>query len=162
MKTPSGRTSAVPSLVAQGGTTSTHSNTPQHHHRCRKANTSSRSRSSSGSRRTSSHAMSQHTAHKRPKDDKIIIEELQIANCHLRKMVDSLFFELSNCQQENFELKARVRLLEEQLACANAAVNINSDELAIVARHREEVLFMNKNKSNTYIYIYIKITVLRV
>ena len=64
-------------------------------------------------------------------------------------MVDSLFFELSNCQQENFELKARVRLLEEQLACANAAVNINSDELAIVARHREEVLFIMK-LSNYY------------
>ena len=101
--------------------------------------------------------MSQHTAHKRPKDDKIIIEELQIANCHLRKMVDSLFFELSNCQQENFELKARVRLLEEQLACANAAVNINSDELAIVARHREEVSFI-KN-INIYINIYISICI---
>jgi hypothetical protein len=74
---------------------------------------------------------------KRPKDDKIIIEELQIANCHLRKMVDNLFSELSICQQENFELKARVRLLEEQLAMANAVAN--NDELAIVARHREEV-----------------------
>ena len=75
--------------------------------------------------------------HKDNKDDKIIIEELQIANCHLRKMVDSLFFELSNCQQENFELKARVKLLEEQLAFANAVAN--NDELAIVTRHREEV-----------------------
>ena len=74
---------------------------------------------------------------KRPKDDKIIIEELQIANCHLRKMVDNLFFELSNCQQENFELKARVRLLEEQLAIANAVAS--NDELPIVTRHREEV-----------------------
>ena len=81
---------------------------------------------------------------KRPKDDKIIIEELQVANCHLRKMVDSLFYELSNCQQENFELKARVRLLEEQLAVATAAPN--NDELAIVARHREEVRSrLNKN-----------------
>ena len=76
-------------------------------------------------------------AMKRPKDDKIIIEELQVANCHLRKMVDSLFFELSNCQQENFELKARVRLLEEQLAVATAVAT--NDELAIVTRHREEV-----------------------
>ena len=74
---------------------------------------------------------------KRPKDDKIIIEELQIANCHLRKMVDNLFFELSNCQQENYELKARVRVLEEQLAIANAVAQ--NDELAIVTRHREEV-----------------------
>ena len=74
---------------------------------------------------------------KKPKDDKIIIEELQVANCHLRKMVDSLFFELSNCQQENFELKARIRILEEQLAALTAAAA--NDELAIVARHREEV-----------------------
>ena len=73
---------------------------------------------------------------KKPKDDKIIIEELQVANCHLRKMVDSLFFELSNCQQENFELKARIRILEEQLAALTAAAA--NDELAIVARHREE------------------------
>ena len=135
MKTPSGRTSAVPSLIAQGGTSSTHSNTPQHHHRCRKVNSSSRSRSSSASRRNNVATLP--GALKRPKDDKIIIEELQIANCHLRKMVDSLFFELSNCQQENFELKARVRLLEEQLAVANAVAN--NDELAIVTRHREEV-----------------------
>ena len=135
MKTPSRRTSAVPSLVAQGGTTSTHSNTPQHHHRCRRANTPSRSRSSSGSRRNNGTMLA--GALKRPKDDKIIIEELQIANCHLRKMVDNLFFELSNCQQENFELKARVRLLEEQLAIANAVAS--NDELPIVTRHREEV-----------------------
>ena len=41
----------------------------------------------------------------------VIIEELQIANCHLRKMVDSLFVELNNCQRENRELKQRVRHL---------------------------------------------------
>jgi len=51
-------------------------------------------------------------ASKKPKDDKVIIEELQVANCHLRKMVDSLFHELSTCQRENLELKARVRYLE--------------------------------------------------
>ena len=143
MKTPSGRTSAVPSLIAQGGTASTHSthsNTPQHHHRCRKAHTSSRSRSSSASRRNTMGGTLP-GALKRPKDDKIIIEELQIANCHLRKMVDNLFFELSNCQQENYELKARVRVLEEQLAIANAVAQ--SDELAIVNRHREEVRQVN-------------------
>lgn len=55
------------------------------------------------------------TASKRPKDDKVIIEELQIANCHLRKMVDSLFLELNNCQRENKELKQRVRHLEGQI-----------------------------------------------
>lgn len=139
MKTPSGRTSAVPSLLAQGGTSSTHSNTPQHHHRCRKVSSASRSRSSSASRRNNTQTLP--GALKRPKDDKIIIEELQIANCHLRKMVDNLFSELSICQQENFELKARVRLLEEQLAMANAVAN--NDELAIVARHREEVRLVN-------------------
>ena len=42
----------------------------------------------------------------------VIIEELQVANSHLRKMVDSLFYELSSCQAENLELKAKVRYLE--------------------------------------------------
>jgi len=51
-------------------------------------------------------------ASKKPKDDKVIIEELQVANCHLRKMVDSLFHELSTCQRENLELKSRIRYLE--------------------------------------------------
>ena len=44
-------------------------------------------------------------------DSQVIIEELQIANCHLRKMVDSLFLELNNCQRENNQLKQRVRNL---------------------------------------------------
>jgi hypothetical protein len=51
-------------------------------------------------------------ASKKPKDEKVIIEELQVANSHLRKMVDSLFFELSACQRDNLELKARVNQLE--------------------------------------------------
>lgn len=55
------------------------------------------------------------SAVKRPKDDKVIIEELQIANCHLRRMVDSLFLELNNSQRENKELKQRVRHLEGQI-----------------------------------------------
>ena len=42
----------------------------------------------------------------------VIIEELQIANCHLRKMVDSLFLELTNSQSENKKLKERIRVLE--------------------------------------------------
>jgi len=46
------------------------------------------------------------------KDDKVIIEELQTANSHLRKMVDSLFFELSACQEENHRLKLKIRELE--------------------------------------------------
>ena len=52
------------------------------------------------------------TASKKPKDEKVIIEELQVANSHLRKMVDSLFFELSSAQRENLELKARLRYYE--------------------------------------------------
>ena len=51
---------------------------------------------------------------KQPKDDKVIIEELQTANSHLRKMVDTLFFELSACQEENVRLKSRIRELERQ------------------------------------------------
>ena len=51
-------------------------------------------------------------ASKRPKDDKVIIEELEVTNCHLRKMVDSLLYELNPCQRENLELKTQVRYLE--------------------------------------------------
>jgi len=51
---------------------------------------------------------------KKPKDDKVIIEELTTANNHLRKMVDTLFFELSACQEENAHLKARIRGLEQE------------------------------------------------
>lgn len=54
-------------------------------------------------------------ASKKPKDDKVIIEELQVANCHLRKMVDSLFFELNVCQRDNLELKARIKRLEAEM-----------------------------------------------
>ena len=52
----------------------------------------------------------------------VIIEELQVANSHLRKMVDSLFYELSSCQRENLELKARVRYLETMHAGKCVAV----------------------------------------
>ena len=51
-------------------------------------------------------------ASKKPKDEKVIIEELQVANSHLRKMVEELFSELSGCQRENLELRNRVRYLE--------------------------------------------------
>ena len=61
-------------------------------------------------------------ASKRPKDDKVIIEELQVANCHLRKMVDSLFHELSTCQRENLELKTRVRYLESMQVTGSGGI----------------------------------------
>ena len=51
-------------------------------------------------------------ASKKPKDEKVIIEELTVANSHLRKMVEELFSELSGCQRENLELRNRVRYLE--------------------------------------------------
>merc|ERR1712018_637169 len=51
-------------------------------------------------------------ASKKPKDEAVIIEELQVANSHLRKMVDSLFHELSSCQRENIELKKQILYLE--------------------------------------------------
>ncbi len=37
------------------------------------------------------------------------LEELETANCHLRRMVDSLFVELEHCQRENSQLRGRVR-----------------------------------------------------
>ncbi len=38
------------------------------------------------------------------------LEELETANCHLRRMVDSLFVELEHCQRENSQLRGRVRI----------------------------------------------------
>ncbi len=63
-------------------------------------------------------------ASKKPKDDKVIIEELQVANSHLRKMVDSLFQELSSCQRENTELKARIRAYESMQGLPGASVQL--------------------------------------
>ena len=51
---------------------------------------------------------------KMPKDDKIIIEELQTANNHLRSMVETMFSELETFRKENAELRARVRDLEAE------------------------------------------------
>jgi hypothetical protein len=69
----------------------------------------------SGEERPRPSAVSAATGTKKPKDDKVIIEELEVANCHLRRMVDSLFVELDHCQRESLDLKERVRELEEQL-----------------------------------------------
>ena len=54
------------------------------------------------------------TGAKMPKDDKIIIEELQTANNHLRRMVESMFSELEAYKKENSELRARVKELETE------------------------------------------------
>merc|ERR1712051_261740 len=54
------------------------------------------------------------TGAKMPKDDKIIIEELQTANNHLRRMVESMFSELETYKKENSELKSRVKDLEAE------------------------------------------------
>ena len=51
---------------------------------------------------------------KMPKDDKIIIEELQTANNHLRSMVETMFYDLETFRKENVELRARVRDLEAE------------------------------------------------
>ena len=57
------------------------------------------------------------TGAKMPKDDKIIIEELQTANNHLRGMVEAMFAELETYKRENAELRAKVSDLEaEKLA----------------------------------------------
>ena len=52
---------------------------------------------------------------KKPKDEKVIIEELEVANSHLRNMVDSLFVELDHSRRENVDLKERIHELEEQI-----------------------------------------------
>merc|ERR1712241_111632 len=58
------------------------------------------------------------TGAKMPKDDKIIIEELQTANNHLRGMVEAMFSDL-----ENYKLRARVKDLEaEKVARAGSGL----------------------------------------
>ena len=52
---------------------------------------------------------------KKPKDDKVIIEELEVANSHLRNMVDSLFVELDQSRRENIDLKEKIHELEERI-----------------------------------------------
>merc|ERR1712117_90662 len=54
------------------------------------------------------------TGAKMPKDDKIIIEELQTANNHLRGMVEAMFAELETYKKENGELRARISDLEAE------------------------------------------------
>jgi hypothetical protein len=54
------------------------------------------------------------TGAKMPKDDKIIIEELSMANNHLRGMVEAMFAELETYKKENSELRARVSDLEAE------------------------------------------------
>jgi len=56
------------------------------------------------------------TGAKMPKDDKIIIEELQTANNHLRGMVEAMFSDLESYKKENNELRARVKDLEAEKA----------------------------------------------
>jgi len=54
------------------------------------------------------------TGAKMPKDDKIIIEELQTANNHLRGMVEAMFAELETYKRENADLRAKVSDLEAE------------------------------------------------
>ena len=65
-----------------------------------------------------------------PKDDKIIIEELQTANNHLRKMVETMFAELETYKKENSELRARVRDLEAERKARLASHHVEFTGLA--------------------------------
>lgn len=55
------------------------------------------------------------SAIKTPKDDKTVIEELQINNNELRQLVDKLITELDKYVQENARLKAEVQKLKSKL-----------------------------------------------
>ena len=57
-----------------------------------------------------------------PKGDKLIIEELQVANNHLRGMVEAMFAELETYKRENAELRARVSDLEAEKLKAKVEV----------------------------------------
>ena len=72
-------------------------------------------------------------ASKKPKDAEQIIEELQVANSHLRKMVESLFKNEQNLQKENAELRQKVRYLESTAAAA--ASHHNSSTIPIRPTH---------------------------
>jgi len=71
------------------------------------------------------------TGAKMPKDDKIIIEELQMANNHLRGMVEAMFADLEAFKRENAELKARVSDLEAEKA-AKAVAGCNFPTVGMV------------------------------
>merc|ERR1711874_594449 len=62
------------------------------------------------------------TGAKMPKDDKVIIEELQTANNHLRGMVEAMFGELETYKRENYELRSRVVQLETELSAGRGVV----------------------------------------
>eukprot|EP00091_Calanus_sinicus_P016721 TRINITY_DN36229_c0_g1_i1.p1 TRINITY_DN36229_c0_g1~~TRINITY_DN36229_c0_g1_i1.p1 ORF type:complete len:238 (-),score=91.32 TRINITY_DN36229_c0_g1_i1:48-761(-) len=69
---------------------------------------------------------------KMPKDDKIIIEELQTANNHLRGMVEAMFAELETYKRENADLRAKVSDLEaEKIGKTMAGSNIPSMGLVV-------------------------------
>eukprot|EP00092_Neocalanus_flemingeri_P063276 GFUD01076517.1.p1 GENE.GFUD01076517.1~~GFUD01076517.1.p1 ORF type:complete len:239 (-),score=102.48 GFUD01076517.1:143-859(-) len=61
------------------------------------------------------------TGAKMPKDDKIIIEELQTANNHLRGMVEAMFAELETYKRENADLRAKVSDLEAEKVARTVA-----------------------------------------
>eukprot|EP00092_Neocalanus_flemingeri_P000824 GFUD01000877.1.p1 GENE.GFUD01000877.1~~GFUD01000877.1.p1 ORF type:complete len:239 (+),score=102.94 GFUD01000877.1:96-812(+) len=61
------------------------------------------------------------TGAKMPKDDKIIIEELQTANNHLRGMVEAMFAELETYKRENADLRAKVSDLEAEKVAKTVA-----------------------------------------
>merc|ERR1711953_229397 len=65
------------------------------------------------------------TGAKMPKDDKIIIEELQTANNHLRGMVEAMFAELETYKRENAELRAKVCDLEAEKLAKNMTTGGN-------------------------------------
>ena len=64
---------------------------------------------------------------KLPKSERVTMEELGVANSHLRHMVQDLFDELNYCQKENKELKQRIKELEEELALAKKQQRRNDE-----------------------------------
>lgn len=73
------------------------------------------------------------TGAKMPKDDKIIIEELQTANDHLRGMVEAMFAELETYKRENHDLRARVSDLEMGVKVIGAQVDPTGLDGGVVA-----------------------------
>merc|ERR1719341_588747 len=77
---------------------------------------------------------------KMPKDDKVIIEELQTANNHLRGMVETMFSELETYRKENADLKARIADLEAERAAklTIGAAGGQSVEIHVISQQQQQ------------------------
>jgi len=78
--------------------------------------------------RDENHVLQEKAGEKMPKNDKEIIEELEMANKHLRYMVETMFAQLDTCRKENAGLKIRISQLESEKAGQHPPLKMTSTE----------------------------------